>query len=109
MTGGPSVRQLRRPRGPYRITPEQRAARTEAKREKQVRRIDRILNRVGLDLVMERIVCRFGFKSPLVELDILARRTPGRDIVEIVIDDQVGAGWGARVLDRLTALAEAAE
>jgi hypothetical protein len=85
-----------------RLAPERRAKRLAAKREEQTRRINRVLDRVGLDRVMQQIVCRFGFRSPLEELDTIARRT-GRDIIEIVIDDDVGAGWAARVLDRLTA------
>jgi hypothetical protein len=49
----------RGPRGFY-GTPEQRAAKAEAERKKQARKIDHILDRVGPAPLIERVVARHG-------------------------------------------------
>jgi hypothetical protein len=90
----------RRLRGPYRITPEQRAAKAQAEREKQVRRIDRILDRVGPALLIERVVARFGWERPIEEMHALLQ--PCRCVVEVVVG-LYGAEWVRRVLDRIAA------
>jgi hypothetical protein len=79
----------------------EREAQMKAEREEQARVIHACLDRVGLDRLMEQIVCRFGFEAPLEELDILSRRT-SRDFVEIIIAT-LGSERAMRALDQLTA------
>jgi hypothetical protein len=79
----------------------EREAQMKAEREEQARVIHACLDRVGLDRLMEQIVCRFGFEAPLEELDILSRRT-SRDFVEIIIAT-LGSERAMRTLDAMTA------
>jgi hypothetical protein len=79
----------------------EREAQMKAEREEQARVIHACLDRVGLDRLMEQIVCRFGFEAPCEELDILSRRT-SRDFVEIIIAT-LGSERAMRALDQLTA------
>jgi len=72
----------RGPRGFY-GTPEQRAAKAEAERERQVCRIDRILDRVGPALLIERVVARHGWERPIAEMHALLQ--PYRCVVEVVV------------------------
>jgi hypothetical protein len=79
----------------------EREAKVQAEREEQDRAIDAVLDHVGIDRLMERIVCRFGFEAPLEELDFLSRRT-SRDFVEIIIAT-LGSERAMRALDPLPA------
>jgi hypothetical protein len=78
----------------------EREAKVQAEREAQIRAVDAILQTVGFDRVVDRIVTHFGPEPLLKELDVSLQRS-GRDLGGIIAR-VIEPNRIMRVLDQLT-------
>jgi hypothetical protein len=63
---------------------EERAAKVQAECEAQVRAVDDVLERVGVDCLVDRLVTRSGPQDLLEELDVALQRR-GQDLAQLVV------------------------